>query len=132
MPRIEMGKKYRTRDGREAQIICVDGPDKSYPVIAAIYHGSGTWDPDDFTVNGRNVTNEEHAEDLIEVKPEIKGWVNLYPSMAEGRSNTINAVKNDGYWYPTRERADIAAAGNRLACIPVTFREGDGLEDLCK
>jgi hypothetical protein len=48
------------------------------------------------------------------IKPETKTiWVNVYPSTACG--------------HQTKQQADRRAANNRLACVQVTYTEGEGL-----
>jgi len=53
------------------------------------------------------------------IKPEPKKmWVNVYP----GPDNSVyGAVRF------TRENADIAANTKRIACVEVTYTEGEGL-----
>lgn len=126
MPLIEMGKEYRTRDGRAARVLCVDGPDKRYPVVAVIQDaGCADWTPEDFTTTGLIVTADKNPEDLIEVKPEVKGWVNIYPKNRFSEADR-EKVSNT---HTTKEIANKSAVSGRIACIPITFREGDGLED---
>lgn len=117
MSKIEMGKTYRTRDGREVRIYAVDGESR-YPVHGAYKTDTGhfrswAWSIEGTTQPGGCVA---HYLDLIEVKPRIRRevWVNVYP---------------DGPGYPTKNEADRHAGIERLACIPLTIdcAEGDGL-----
>ncbi len=72
---IEMGKQYRTRDGREVRIYAVDG------AAPYVIHGAmlvpdsgwvrGSWDANGCWINGI----EGSSCDLIEVKPRIKRTV---------------------------------------------------------
>lgn len=115
--KIEMGKQYKTRDGRDVRVLCIDGPDKNYPVVAAVNNGDGDdyWTPEDFTEDGTYVVDDPGSvNDLIEVKPEITEYVNIY---------------SDGthYGYPTKQRADSSADSDRIACIKITYCEGEGL-----
>lgn len=74
---IEMGKKYRTRDGRNARILCVDGPHERWPVVGCIKGDSSItmWD----TKGMYNVFGY-HRKDLIEISPysdiaiDAPGW----------------------------------------------------------
>lgn len=43
---IQMGKKYKTRDGRDVRILCVDGEMKSHPVVGLIDGQSYQWPAD--------------------------------------------------------------------------------------
>ena len=61
---IEMNKKYRTRDGREVRVLCVDNDNDKFPVIAVIPKNT----PYIFTKEGRFYSDKENTElDLIEV-----------------------------------------------------------------
>ena len=74
---ISMGKKYRTRDGRDVRLLCVDGPDP-FPVIGII---DGDSHATCWTANG-NLTDvyPDYHTDLIEYQePDIRTiWVNVY------------------------------------------------------
>ena len=75
---IEMGKKYRTRDGQDVRILCVDGPGNG-PVLGYVLGaamGVLEWD-----ANGVYVQpGPESAIDLVEVNPyadiaiDTPGW----------------------------------------------------------
>jgi hypothetical protein len=72
---IEMGKKYRTRDGQDVRILCVDAPG-SRPVISLVDNNLCRWTEDGHFWIGRN----NHHMDLIEVTPysdiaiDAPGW----------------------------------------------------------
>lgn len=74
---ISMDKKYRTRDGRDVRLLCVDGPN-GYPVIGLVDGASSpdSWDTDGFWC-GRG---DNAPADLIEYhEPDIRTiWVNVY------------------------------------------------------
>ena len=115
MTKIEMGRVYRTRDGREVRIYAVDGSG-SVPIHGAIKNSYG-WEPYQWIKDGRSyLTNG--PEDLIEVRPRIKRevWVNVYPG----------GVLNMRY---TRADADDDATSDRIACVKLTIdvEEGEGL-----
>lgn len=67
MTKIEIGKKYTTRDGREARILCVDRVNGN-PVVALIgkdnsvytYTSTGQW---------QETPHSKYDVDLIEVSP---------------------------------------------------------------
>ena len=70
MNKIEMNKKYRTRDGRPARVICVDAK-STQPVVALV---SRTRDETSefiirVSLKGEFYTGEKYELDLIEVTP---------------------------------------------------------------
>ncbi len=115
---ISMDRKYRTRDGREVRLLCTDAPGKRRVVsligseVYRYYAHGGYWE----------TLGTDHR-DLIEVKPERTGWLNMY-------------VRLDGTAYPgvrlhsSKNVADEVSAENagRIACVPITFRDGDGID----
>lgn len=109
-----MEKKYRTRDGKDVRVLCVDRKSKcGFSVVALV--GEGDFES---TISYRAEGNvflggTKSALDLIEVKPKQFVWINLYPSMD----------------HHTKELADKNAGDNRIACIRVEFEEGEGLND---
>ena len=67
--------------------------------------------------DGSCVFNTEYPMDLIEAKPRIKGWLNVY---RWGRDD-LSSI------YQTREIADSQTARGRFACIEIDCEEGEGL-----
>ncbi len=113
--KITMDKKYTTRDGRPVRVLCVDAKDEVYPVIALIDR-DGTEGCFSFTSSGQWDTDEEGDElDLIEEKPRIKRWLNVYPDHF-GR-----------VCHKTRKGADMVAGATRIACIEIDIEHGEGL-----
>ena len=114
---IDKSKTYRTRDGREVRIYATDGQ-KLCPIHGAL-KDNDEWNSYSWRSNGKVLSiNQEHAADLIEVRPRHKRtvWLNVYKG-------------DNHYAYDTKEEADICAATGRLACVRVDldFCEGDGL-----
>ncbi len=109
---IDPAKKYRTRDGREVRVLCVDGPDPLYPVVAVV-NNDGDWNPDDFTAEGRNYPWREGMDDLVEVKAEHTRWI----------------IANPAYGFATQAEAQraISFKTDQSAIVKVTFTEGEGL-----
>jgi hypothetical protein len=76
---IEMSKKYRTQDGRDVRLLCVDGPGK-FPVVGLI---KGQNEPETWDVNGVFSLDTPTDLDLIEVNPyadiaiDTPGWVRV-------------------------------------------------------
>lgn len=64
MSKIDMNKKYKTRDGQDVRIICVDSGILHYPVVAIVGKELMM-----FTAYGNYKIGFEGEEDLIEVSP---------------------------------------------------------------
>lgn len=106
---ISMEKKYRYRNGTDARILCVDCPHLTYPVISLNQHGCVVrhLDNGESSVDGGGL-------DLIEIKPKIEGWLNIYGP-------------GDSAMHPTRAEADRFARKTRLACVFVSAEESEGI-----
>jgi hypothetical protein len=116
---IEMGKQYKTRDGRDVRIYATDGGGDE-PIHGA-YRDSedgDVWILAAWCADGAFYESVESPRDLIEVKPEREGWINVYAKLDYPSASVIHA---------TKESADRSAATGRTACLHVKFREGDGL-----
>ena len=120
---IDINKQYRTRDGRAVRIYATDGGAGS-PVMGAVFYttpnGQWWWESARWTEDGRyDFFGRETENDLIEVRPRHKRtvWVNVY-----GPRVVPEACSS-------KERADLAAACGRIACVKVDldFEEGEGL-----
>lgn len=122
MNKIEMGKTYRTRDGREVRIYAVDGG-LDAEIHGAVLDKGGNWLTRAWCSNGSYAGPAGSPCDLIEVRPRIKRdvWVNVY----------------EGGWvysYSNRADADRAelSAGRygRLVCVKLTIdvEHGHGLD----
>lgn len=111
---IEIGRTYRTRDGREVRIYAVDGGGHK-PIHGAIREGDG-WVAASWLQGGVSAL---HINSLIEVKPRIQRevWLNVYLEVRECLH------------YETKNRADQGAMPHRIACVKVIIdcEEGEGL-----
>lgn len=112
---IEVGKYYKTRDGRKAFIAAkLPNPsDEPYIGYAEYTHGQivESWYED-----GSYITDQSSGNDLIEEWKEPKSgvrYVNIYDN-PDARS----------YIYLTRKEADNAAPNDRIARIRVEWKEG--------
>lgn len=65
---IQMGKTYRTRDGRKVELISIADGSSTYPVWARVQGTSTLEKPSCFTNYGRHSIYSESTMDLIEVK----------------------------------------------------------------
>ena len=116
MTKIELGKTYRTRDGREVRIYAVDHYGY-YCVAGAVLEG-GAWKTASWAATGRlNTGGSEHPDDLIEVRPRIKRevWLNVYPDRQACHSE--------------KGAADHHRSPDAIACVKLTIdcEEGEGL-----
>lgn len=118
---IDINKQYRTRDGRDVRVLCVDRKhNNDYCVIALVPDFVGGEDMETFKIDGKwSDHTVDMVLDLIEVKSRIQRdvWVNVYP---EELPEAIHSCK--GF-------ADIDAAPDRIACVKLTIdcEEGEGL-----
>lgn len=114
---IDKSKTYRTRDGREVRIYATDGAGV-YCIHGAIKN-NGEWEYMRWTNNGTFGGNIPFDSDLIEVRPRHKRtvWLNVYGS------GIVPEVCS------SKERANLNAGCNRIACIKIDFdfEEGEGL-----
>jgi hypothetical protein len=115
---VEMGKEYRTRDGREVVILATNGRGL-YSVVGQTNDGVD-WVYENWTADGTVFIGRRCSPgDLIEVKPVrvFERWVNVHP---EGIYT----------WHQTPQQAYDHAA-DRIACLHIRqdYHEGDGLCD---
>ena len=70
MNKVEIGKKYRTRNGRAVRVLCTDAKDSTCPVIALVTEGE-VERVKHLTESGHYSDGglPEHAYDLIEASP---------------------------------------------------------------
>lgn len=74
MEMIELGKKYRTRDGGEVRLYAIDGtpPYKIHGAVANNdYGGDTTWTVRCWTTDGAYRQSAGSGLDLVEVLPEV-------------------------------------------------------------
>ena len=124
MSKIDITKKYRTRDGRAVRILATDIKNEPWVVAAAIRNDGGYEIVMPYMADGSSASCRETHLDLIEVRPRHKFymWVNVYsPCLVR------DSVAGSG--WRTREDADLSARSGRVACIKVEIdcEEGEGL-----
>ena len=108
-----MNKKY-TSNGKPVRLLCVDGPNTTYPVIGLI---EGEAMPTFWTIErGYSISTTSPKFNLVEVKEKHTMWLNIY-----------NAADYAPDLYPSRREADKAACSGRIARIEISFTEGEGL-----
>ena len=118
---IEMGKEYKTRDGREVVILATNGRGP-YPIVGQILKPSGEWRHANWSNDGRIIHDSNSRDgDLIEVKPVrvYERWVNVHH---DGSSSCFITCE---------DAAAFATKMGRIACLHIRqeYKEGDGLCD---
>ncbi len=113
---IELGKQYKTRDGREVRIYAVDG--RKDEEVHGAFLRKGEWTPCSWNKRGLWCDGGIDTHDLIEVKPRIQRevWVNVYP----------NGISRS---FKEKRFADECAMDHRIACVKLVIdcEEGEGL-----
>ncbi len=111
---IEMNKKYKTRDGRDIRILCIDRPHISHPVVGYTDNGVVYY----WTKEGLSVPQPQFAYqkdyDLIEVKEKkrLKGWLEVFD---------IDVVAF------TLQKPEPISRTVAIILIDIEYEEGDGL-----
>lgn len=125
---LNLDKPVQTRDGRAARIICTNRKTSGtqMPVLALVttHHlGSVSEYIEFFTEEGTTHRDGSVSKlDLINIPVKRKGWVNVYPW---GEKNFTIAEA-----HKTKTSANRAAVvAKRIACIPIEFEEGEGLDE---
>jgi hypothetical protein len=112
---IELGKNYRTRDGREVRVYSTDNDTSILSVHGAYWTGL-LWNICEWLKTGSHFADSQL--DLIECRPRIKRevWVNVY------------RLPGTGDCFESKHDAD-RYGGNRIACVKLTIDcdEGEGL-----
>jgi len=119
---IEVGKFYKTRDGRKARIYAVDGV-KDFPIHGAVYTGNDEWCGTIWRFGGRSRELVDSSMDLISewVEPRSGSfWVNVYDIEQTSPAHISPA-------YLSKDLANRTAGRLRMACVEVKWTEGDGL-----
>ena len=115
---ISMDKQYRTRDGREVEVLKVGVNHRNFPVAVVVTNKDGSQLIGTRTSTGRMYSCKENPSDLVEVKPRIKQtvWMNIY-SNGRPRPHFI------------KEEADINCMSDRIACVKIEIdcEHGEGL-----
>ena len=105
-------KTVQTQSGKPWRKYATDGGGL-YPIHGAVLESNG-WIAGLWTAEGKFYNGFRSGDDLVNVPEKRTLWVNCYPYSCHG--------------YLTRKAADSGADANtRIAIIPVTFTEGEGL-----
>jgi hypothetical protein len=115
-----IGTKYMTRSGEVARVCLISTQTESTQILRGFTKGAtpGRWIACSWYLDGSVLHKAQHRDDLFDIPVKHTRWVNVYPS---GVFYSITTS------FPTKEAADSYAAKHRVACIEVTFEEGEGL-----
>lgn len=108
--KVELGRKYRTRDGREAVVLAVDESIDTYQVLGKVREcDPDRWMATTWAIDGKYIPIVDSNEcDLVEfvepVKFKVRRWVNLYAN------GTISPL------YASRDHAERSAS---FTCIEI-------------
>lgn len=119
---ISMDKKYKTRGGLDARVLCIDNyyGDSDFPVIALVEGETST-----YTVTGGFYSHKEDDCDLVEVPEEKELWVEIF-YVGDGHiravyylsENTLrNGVESNNKFYSEEYKL--------IATKKITYVEGE-------
>lgn len=106
-----------TRKGTDAKIICTDGSNKTYPILALIQNEEGK-DVLSYTNDGMNVKEYESPFDLFFVTEKKSGWINLYKS-----GNNVILGSNRPYNSEELAKDNIMLAFDYITTIKIEWEE---------
>ncbi|HET6610147.1 MAG TPA: hypothetical protein VFG62_26015 [Rhodopila sp.] len=105
---------YVTRDGRKVRILATDMKKSNGTKIVGLVSCEQTEGIQSWHEDGSVIAGVKHDLDLM-CAPELRTiWLNIYD---------LGAV----YSYETKEKAHAGTRCGCIACIKVTFTEGEGL-----
>ena len=70
---IDISKKYKTRSGLPARILCTDRKDSHYPVVALVSFSETSEKLTSYTEDGQFCDGSPSEYDLVEVRPLAEG-----------------------------------------------------------
>jgi len=125
---IDFDKPVQTRDGRKVWIYTTEGRHPTEPVVGEIYGGSicppilSRWCADGGD-SKHSVAGYDRPtpNDLVNVPQQRAVWINAYKSYTDHQPVRLHT-------HDSKAQADESARDDRIACIEVTFTEGEGLE----
>lgn len=131
---VSLDKTYRTQNGMQVRLYAIvsDDPDY-YDAVHGAYLDGSLWRPMTWNIFGmhyhtkrswkgeavsRYWTMTDDGFDLQEVRRQYTMWGNVYP---------VDEFAPYVRLFETRKQADENALESRVACIELTFEEGEGL-----
>lgn len=109
-------QKIVTRDGKKASIVCTDGRDENYPIIALIENEDGK-EVETYTIEGNVIAGYEYQHDLFFSPEKKEGWIKVYHG--ESRYNTFVCNRI----FATKEEAEKQKNDNVVAIIKIEWEE---------
>lgn len=110
MKKLDLTKPVKTRDGREARIICTDRVGDNN-IIALVKDEDGGEYAISCDETGKRWLSGECKEDLVNIPEKKVGWINIYSHRTLCRC------------YLTKEEADTQSNKHRVACARIEWGE---------
>ena len=126
--KIDLSKKYRTREGHEVILHTVDGLG-TLCVFGSIKNPDGNYYTETWSLDGKAYIDRAGSElDLIEVKEKIKltGWLVVIFKKAGGYFSVFYLSKEDALREINKQNLHEHALID-LSKYNIEFEEGDGL-----
>lgn len=126
--KIDINKKYTTRDGRQVRLFTTESPDPMFPVCGAL-NKDGEWTNQSWSGDGEFLSNTQASDfDLIEAKEKIKltGFLNVYTGMQGQHYLSIHPNKALAISEVNENKAPAIAILD-LSKHNIEFEEGEGL-----
>jgi len=122
-----MDKKYKTRDGRDVRVLCVDADNEHFPVIG-IVHGYACNFSRDGKWSETMSASGDSPRDLIEQPEEKTVWLEIfrYKHWGDNRNIQIEA-------HNSLDELEAAVVKQQFGyqCVAIkkiTYTEGEGIE----
>jgi hypothetical protein len=122
---ISMDKKYKTRDGRDVRVLCVDACEGHYPVVAVVDNEVwqmtkfGMFSAIDFTDN-----------DLIEQPEEKTVWLEIF-RYKHWQENTVDVItthqSEEDLNKSVQFKRESSTWYELIAIKKITYTEGEGI-----
>jgi len=118
---VSMDKKYKTRDGRDVRVLCVDASDDNYPVVALI--GNEVYR---FTSKGSFDIGYTRGYDLIEQPEEKTVWLEIYrfTNWREEAPNSVVVHVSEVHLLQSVKYGQGAAKYKLIAIKKITYTGG--------
>ena len=89
---IDLKKTYKTRGGGAVKVYAIQLENEELrQVHGAVLSLGGLWSQRDWSLEGAYSTSE-HEFDLVEVVPERRVWINIYPKDSKSHGSLMSSV----------------------------------------